>query len=153
MQSNGARAGIAAALIAVAVVGFIVLSGGDDKSSDATATTPVSAPPTPSTPSEPAGASGGAGAQAPAQDIPTIVVKDGKPVGGIQELTYNKGDKVKFRVKSDIAGEVHLHGYDLMKDVEAGGTVSFNFTADIDGIFEAELEERKEQIIELRVNP
>jgi hypothetical protein len=85
--------------------------------------------------------------------VPTIVVKDGKPVGGIRVLSYNKGDQIHFKVRSDVSDEVHVHGYDLMKDVKAGGTVAFDFPATIEGIFEAELEGRKEQIIELRVNP
>jgi hypothetical protein len=85
--------------------------------------------------------------------VPTIVVKNGKPVGGIRDLTYNKGDQIHFKVKSDVSDEVHVHGYDLMKDVKAGGTIAFDFPATIEGVFEAELEGRKEQIIELRVNP
>ena len=85
--------------------------------------------------------------------VPTIVVRNGEPVGGIKELEYDAGDQIRFEVKSDVADEVHVHGYDLMEDVPAGGTVSFDFPADIEGIFEAELEGRKEQILELRVNP
>jgi hypothetical protein len=85
--------------------------------------------------------------------FPTIVVKHGKPVGGIRDLTYSKGDRIHFKVQSDVADEVHVHGYDLMKDVKAGGSVTFDFPATIEGVFEAELEGRKEQIIELRVNP
>ena len=85
--------------------------------------------------------------------VPTIVVRNGEPVGGIKELEYNAGDEIRFKVDSDVADEVHVHGYDLMKDVPAGGTVSFDFPAEIEGIFEAELEGRKEQIAELRVNP
>ena len=86
--------------------------------------------------------------------VPTVVVgKDGKPEGGIADLTYNKGDRVHFKVKSAVADEIHVHGYDLMKDVEAGGTVEFDFPASIEGVFEAELEGRKEQIVELTVNP
>lgn len=85
--------------------------------------------------------------------VPTIVVENGKPVGGIRELTYEKGDQIHFKVQSDVADEVHVHGYDLMKDVEAGGTIAFDFPATIEGVFEAELEGRKEQIAELRVNP
>ncbi len=54
---------------------------------------------------------------------------------------------------SDVSDEVHMHGYDIMKDVKAGGSVSFDFPATIEGVFEAELEGRKEQIIELTVNP
>jgi hypothetical protein len=86
-------------------------------------------------------------------EIPTIVIKHGKPVGGIRDLTYNKGEQIQFIVDSDVSDEVHLHGYDIMKDVEAGGSASFDFPASIEGVFEAELEGRKEQIIELTVNP
>jgi hypothetical protein len=85
--------------------------------------------------------------------VPTIVIKHGKPVGGIRDLTYNKGEQIHFIVDSDVSDEVHMHGYDIMKDVKAGGTVSFAFPASIEGVFEAELEGRKEQIIELTVNP
>jgi hypothetical protein len=85
--------------------------------------------------------------------VPTIVIRNGEPVGGIKQLEYNAGDEIRFEVKSDIAEEVHVHGYDLMQDVPAGGTVSFDFPAEIEGIFEAELEGRKEQIAEITVNP
>jgi hypothetical protein len=85
--------------------------------------------------------------------VPTIVIRNGEPVGGIKELEYDAGDEIRFEVQSDVADEVHVHGYDLMEDVPAGGTVSFDFPAEIEGIFEAELEERGEQILELRVNP
>jgi len=84
---------------------------------------------------------------------PTIVVENGEPVGGVQELEYSAGDQVRFKVESDVADEIHVHGYDLMKDVPAGGKVAFSFPAEIEGIFEVELEGRKEQIAELRVNP
>lgn len=85
--------------------------------------------------------------------VTTIVIKNGKPVGGIAELTYNKGEQVRFKVDSDVSDEVHMHGYDIMKDVDAGGSVSFDFPASIEGVFEAELEDRKEQVLELTVNP
>jgi len=83
----------------------------------------------------------------------TIVIRNGEPVGGIQDLTYNAGDQIQFTVRSDVTSEVHVHGYDVMKDVEAGGAVSFSFPAEIEGIFEVELEDTKTQIAELTVNP
>lgn len=86
-------------------------------------------------------------------DVPTIVVRDGEPVGGIQTLEYSAGEEIRFRVSSDAAEEIHVHGYDLAKDVPAGGTVEFNFPAELEGIYEAELEELGVQIIELRINP
>jgi len=85
--------------------------------------------------------------------VPTITIKSGEPVGGVQEFEYSAGDQVRFKVDSDVADEIHIHGYDLMKDVAAAGSVSFSFPAEIEGIFEVELEGRKEQIAELRVNP
>ena len=85
--------------------------------------------------------------------VPTVVIRNGEPVGGIEELEYDAGDEIRFEVTSDVADEVHVHGYDLMQDVPAGGTVSFDFPAEIEGIFEVELEGRKEQIAEIRVNP
>jgi hypothetical protein len=97
--------------------------------------------------------SGSSGTGTVTKGVPTIVVKNGKPVGGIKQLTYNEGERVRFKVDSDVSDEVHMHGYDIMKDVKAGGSVSFDFPATIEGVFEAELEGRKEQILELRVNP
>jgi hypothetical protein len=84
---------------------------------------------------------------------PTIVIRNGEPVGGVQELEYSAGDEVEFSVRSDVADEIHVHGYDLSKDVKAGGSVSFSFPAEIEGIFEVELHEGEAQIAELRVNP
>ena len=80
-----------------------------------------------------------------------VVVKGGKPVGGIQRATVKKGQKVAIVVHSDVADEVHVHGYDLHKDVGAGGTVRIDFPATITGVFEAELESRGLQIVELTV--
>ena len=48
------------------------------------------------------------------------------------------GDPVHISVTSDNADEVHVHGYDIEKEVSAGGTVSIDFTADIPGQFEVE---------------
>jgi hypothetical protein len=117
-------------VVIVAVVLLIVLkSGGESSNNDTTKT----------------------GKVAP---ITTIVVdQNGKPVGGIAEISLNEGEEARFKVESAVADEVHMHGYDIAKDVSAGGTVTFDFPATLEGVFEAELESRKEQILELRVNP
>lgn len=85
--------------------------------------------------------------------VPKIVVRDGEPVGGVKRLEYSAGDEIRFEVESDAAEEIHVHGYDVAKEVPAGGSVSFAIPADIEGIFEVELEELGVQIAELRVNP
>ena len=138
MRSNTARIALAVGAIAAIVVLFVVLNGGSDNSSkdnNSTTTTP------------------GTGATVKAQPIAVVRVQGGKPVGGIKKLDYTKGDQVRFRVKSDVADEIHVHGYDFHKDVPAGGAVTFSFPAKIEGVFVIELEGRGEQIAELRVKP
>ena len=83
----------------------------------------------------------------------TVNVVDAKPEGGIKKLSFKKGDQVQFKVVSDTADEIHVHGYDLMKDVPKGGSVSFSFPGSIEGRFVVELEDHKQQIAELDVTP
>ena len=87
---------------------------------------------------------------------PTVVritIVDGQPEGGIVRATVNKGDQVVLVVTSDVADEIHLHGYDVMRDVEAGGTVRLPFEATIPGRFEAELESRGVQVADITAEP
>lgn len=83
----------------------------------------------------------------------TVVVRDGKPVGGVQTVTVRSGDDVDLTVKSDTADEVHFHGYDVHKDVEAGGTVHFAFPATIQGEFIVELEDAGQTLAKVQVVP
>jgi hypothetical protein len=90
----------------------------------------------------------------PAQPaVRTIRVVNGQPRGGPRTLSYKKGEQVRFKVRSDVADEVHVHGYDLRKDVSAGGTVEFRFKATIEGRFEVELENTHTLIATLEVTP
>jgi hypothetical protein len=125
---NTRTALIGAGLVVVAVGLFIVLGGGS--SSDSSSTTDTG-------------------------KVPTVVVnKQGEPVGGIADLTYRKGDRIHFKVEVPFEEEVHLHGYDVMKEVpKGGGTVTYDLPAEIEGVFEAELEGHKQQIVELKVEP
>lgn len=148
---------IGAALVVVAVVALIVLSGGEDESGDTRETGGITNTTTAGGESadgdEQGDKAGGKPAQADA-GVPTIVIgEDGKPVGGVAELTVERGERVRFKVESAVADHVHVHGYDLMKDVEPGRVAGFDFPATLEGIFEAELEDRAEPILELRVEP
>lgn len=151
---NTRIASIGAGLAVLAVVALIVLSSGEDDGGEAGGT--GNAPSTNAT-----GAAGDSrqrtdGGKQPQAEAgpPTIVIgADGKPVGGVAELTFTRDEQVRFKVESAVADHVHVHGYNLFKDLEPGGTVSFDFEASIEGIFEAELEDRGEQILELRIEP
>lgn len=60
---------------------------------------------------------------------------------------------VEITISSSIADEVHVHGYNLVHDVEAGVSSTLRFTADIPGVFEIELEESGHILFELTVTP
>lgn len=81
----------------------------------------------------------------------TIRVVEGRAQGGIARPQVKKDERVVLVVRSDVADEVHLHGYDVSKPVRAGGTARLAFRATIPGRFEVELEERGVQIAELTV--
>jgi len=83
----------------------------------------------------------------------TIVVKGGKPVGGVAKPVFKKGGRINLTVQSDVADEVHSHGYDVHKDVAKGGSVTFDMPATIEGRFEVELENAGTQIAMLEVDP
>ena len=83
----------------------------------------------------------------------TVVVKNGKPVGGVKDVTFKKGGTVDLTVKSDTADEIHFHGYDVHKDVTKGGTAHFEFPARIDGKFVVELEQHEQTLANVTVAP
>lgn len=147
MRSKAGRALLGAALLIAAVVLFVVLQdGGDGGTADSgEAGSPAQTKP------ERGGNRGEAKPNEPA--IPTVVIENGKPVGGVEELEFAAGDRIRFEVDSDVGDEIHVHGYDVAEEIDAGGSVRFDFPATIEGVFEVELEDRAEPIAELRVSP
>jgi hypothetical protein len=156
--SNLQRLAIVVGAIVVLVVAYLVFSGGGDdakKTASQPAATGMSS--TQSTATSGTATSGadtsGTTTAAPPPAPPTVRVVGAKPQGGVKKLNFTKGDLIRFRVVSDTADEIHVHGYDLMKDVPKGGSVTFSFKGSIDGRFVVELEDHGEQIAELDVQP
>jgi hypothetical protein len=154
MSGIGRAAVIVVAIVAV-VVAFLALRPGaseDDGRSGTTGTATTTGQPsaqgqattTQTQTQEPA---------PPAPVFKTITVVGGRPQGGVRKVSFEKGDRVRLRVRSDTADEIHIHGYDLAKDVAAGGQVRFSFPASIEGRFEIELEHAGVQIATLEVAP
>jgi hypothetical protein len=142
---------IAAGAVAVAVVLFVVLRPNDDNevtTTQATTTAPTTqSTPTVTTPVVP---------QPPQPPPPArvrITIKNGLPVGGPPRVTVAKGRRVVLVVSSDVADEVHVHGYDLMRDVAPGRPATIQFRATIVGTVEAELEGRGVQIATITTKP
>lgn len=162
LQSNGARAAVAAFSVALIVVLFIVLRGGDDNETTGD-TAPVTATTQEAEGTDADGATAAEKAQkqkqkqkqneAAAADETVIKVVGGSPEGGLADISATKGEEVQFTVDSDVDEEVHVHGYDLYFDLKAGKETQIEFPAEIDGIFEVELHGSAQEIAELTVNP
>jgi hypothetical protein len=82
-----------------------------------------------------------------------IVVRGGRVVGGLRRARLERGDRAVLVVRADVTDHVHLHGYDIMRDVAPGRPARLRFRATIPGRFEVELEDRRLQIAQLEVRP
>ncbi len=148
-MSATAKLAIAILTLVAGTVLFFVLQGDDDPPQPATAAQTTSTT-----------GSNGDGHQKPKPEpkpeppeVATIEIEGGQPVGGVQELSFSEGEAIRFVVESDVADHVHLHGYDVIQDVAAGGSTEFDVPATITGLFEAELEDSVVPIAEITVEP
>ena len=90
---------------------------------------------------------------APKQTTITVVVENGRPRGGIARPTLQKGERVVLVVRTDAGEAVHLHGYDIEKQVTPGRPVRIPFTASVPGRFELELHHPDALLAVLQVRP
>jgi len=75
----------------------------------------------------------------------------GGTITGGGRVPVKEGTSVTLEVTSDVADEVHVHGYDLMQDVTPDAPAMVTFDATIPGVFEVELEELGSQLLTLQV--
>lgn len=76
----------------------------------------------------------------------------GKVSGDTGRVRVHSGEQVRLTVDSDVADEVHVHGYDLMGDVAPGKPATVTFRADTPGVFEVELEHLGKQLFTFQVS-
>jgi heme/copper-type cytochrome/quinol oxidase subunit 2 len=136
--SRNGRIALIVAALAVALGAFVLLkSGGDDNGDKSSTRTPTA---TTNAPAQPA--------------AQRITVRGGQPVGGVHKITVTKGDTLRLIVSSpDTSQEIHVHGYDLKRDMAPGQPASFKFKTSIEGVFEIELEDTATKIASLQVRP
>ena len=141
------------AALAVTVVG-LAGCGGDDGGGDAVTTTETvaTAPPTTTSATTTGGETTSSTSASQAKVI-TIRVVGSQPQGGIQRPTIDQGDKVVLVVRADSGEAVHLHGYNLEKEIVPGQAVRLPFTANIAGRFELELHPTDTLLAVLEVKP
>jgi len=143
-----------ATLIAALALSAIGLAGcgGDDNAADAVTTTATTTTATTTTTTDTGGETTPTTPAAQAKVI-TIRVVGGRPQGGIQRPTIDQGDKVVLVIRADSGEAVHLHGYNLEKEVVPGKAVRLPFTANIAGRFEVELHPTDSLLAVIEVEP
>ncbi len=134
MSRNG-RFGLLALAAVIAVVVFVLArpeegsDKADDPSTEAGQTTPA-----PDGSDRPT-----ATAESALPPPPTeIRLSGGQVQGGVQKIETKAGNTVRFVVISDAADDIHLHGYDIEKEVAPGEPARFRVKADLEGVFEIE---------------
>jgi hypothetical protein len=155
MNPDFRKVALIAAALGLLVSLYFALRPGDNNEAASTTTAVAGTAPTtteapPATTEEPP-ATTTETASAPVQV--DVVVVGGEPQGGIVRESVDLESSVVLTVTSDVADEVHVHGYDLMADVAPGAPATIRFTADAPGRFEIELENTGVQIAELEVRP
>ena len=148
-MSKGQRFTFLAIAAVIAIVAVVVLIGGSDDESDsgeqaaatatATAERQEAAPQATETPTP----------EPTPKPKPPPLLRAGK----VTKLKATEGKTVRFRVRSDTDEEIHVHAYDIYRDIPAGKTVNVAFKANITGIVEIEFHGSGEQIAELTVEP
>jgi hypothetical protein len=144
---NAHRIASIAAAAAIALAATQVTGCGTSGPAVAPTTTDAS-----SAGSAPAGVNTSTEPAAAANQTIRVTYAGGKATGDTGKIPVAVGAVVELVVTSDVADEVHVHGYDLSAQVPAGGTATVDFTADIPGGFEVELEQLGFQLLELQVS-
>lgn len=142
-----------AAMLFAFAASVLALAGCGGGSSQVDATTETTQATTPATTTTETMTAETTTTSAPEPRTITVVVEAGRPKGGIQRPTVHKGDKVVLVVRTDSGEAVHLHGYNIEKDVVPGKAVRMPFTANIAGRFEVELHPTDALLAVIEVKP
>ncbi|MGH9266129.1 MAG: hypothetical protein ACRD1D_15710 [Acidimicrobiales bacterium] len=85
-----------------------------------------------------------------AGQVISVTVRGGQ-VQGPSRQRVERNEMVTVRVTSDVADEIHVHGYDKTAPVAAGATAEVGFVANIPGVFEVEFERSRRLLFTLEV--
>ena len=127
--------------------------GGGDNEPAAQApapTTTSSGPTTSAAPAATASTTLASTTTAVAGQLVSVTVRGGQ-VQGPSRQRVERNETVTVRVSSDVADEIHVHGYNKTAPVAAGGTGEVSFVANIPGVFEVEFEKSGKLLFTLEV--
>jgi hypothetical protein len=130
-------------LVGLLLVLAVPLAGCAGKAPDSSAATAASG----ATTSHGSGTSSGA-----AEQRIEVTFAHGTASGDTGRVSVAKGTAVTLVVTSDVADEVHVHGYDIEKELTPGEPATLQFDATIAGVFEVELHGAGTVLLRLQVS-
>jgi len=133
--------------VVIAVVAAVVLADTSEDDDQPSQTAATATPTATATATE----SGEETATAPPTPTPTPKPPPLLTAGKVAELEFTEGETIRFRVRSDEPEEIHVHCYDITRDVPAGRTITVSFKASITGTCEVEFHNSGEPIGEITV--
>jgi hypothetical protein len=80
-----------------------------------------------------------------------VSIAQGKISGTTGRVQVTAGSRVTLVLTSDVADQVHLHGYDIEKELAPGQPTSLQFVAALTGVFEVELHKANLVLLRLQV--
>jgi hypothetical protein len=93
-----------------------------------------------------------AGPITPAGQRIVVTVAGGQVTGDTGRVPVAAGEQVTLVVTSDVADELHLHGYDLRTALTPGTPAELSFAATVPGVFEVELHDAGTVLLTLQVS-
>lgn len=66
------------------------------------------------------------------------IAENGAPIGGVLTHRVQRGDAIVWTIRTQRAGELHLHGYDLDWELQAGEEMNVSFEGESAGRFPVE---------------
>jgi hypothetical protein len=149
MTADPARDYFASGLLALGSLVGLALAGG--LAGCAGTPAPASADSSSSSSAQSSAPSSSGTTTAPAGQRVEVQVSGGRVTGDTGRVPVAAGEHVTLVITSDVADEVHVHGYDLETELSPGKPAEVAFDATIPGVFEVELHEAGTVLLSLQV--
>lgn len=133
-------------LLTAALLVLPACSDGDDTAQTGSGSTTANASPSGPTTSSSAPAE----ATEPVVEI-SVSVRDGKVKPKTRRVEVAKDSQLRLIVTSDVDDQLHVHGFEIDEEIEAGRPTTVEFVADQQGVFEVETHETELQLLQLEV--
>lgn len=125
-------------------------ASGDSVADDDATASPSSSPSDSATSSSPAPSESPSDDRVRGTEI-TVTVRDGEVSPSPRRVDIERDNRVRLVVTSDVADEVHVHGFDVEKNLDPGKPTTVEFVADQSGIFEVETHDSALELLQLAV--